>query len=94
MIVFFKARTEFTDRITRDFWRKLRKNIDPFLKLTAVGGAKQGHFSGTLPIELENPSDEELAYEITSALVQKVELLSAVGVTNIEFDEITVGVLS
>jgi hypothetical protein len=92
MIVFFRARAEFTENINRDFWRKLRKNRDPFHTLTAVGGSKNGHFTGSLAVDLEEPTDDAMAYEITAALVQKVELLSRVGVAHIEFDEITVGV--
>lgn len=91
MIVFFRARTQFTDPITRDFWRKLRNYADPFINITAVGGSRNGHFSGSL--ELEDLNEESMAYEITAALVDKIEVLSRVGVSHIEFDEITVGVV-
>ena len=89
-IVFFRARTVFTAPITRDFWRKFREDPLPFSPVTAVGAAHKGFFSGCIDLEIgRRPSLDALAYEITSALVQKVELLSRVGVTNIEFDEIT-----
>lgn len=90
--VFFEAETEFSAPITRSFWRKLRKNIEPFVNLSGVGGTNHGHFKGSIPLEVEALSEEILAYEITSALVSKIELLSKVGVNHVEFLEITIGV--
>jgi len=91
-VVFFRARAQFTGPINRDFWRKLREHIAPFHNLTALGGVRNGHFQGTLTVDIESREEEALAFEITSAIVQKVELLSKVGVANVEFDEITLGV--
>lgn len=92
LTVFFRASVTFSDKINRDFWRKFREDKDPFITLTAVGGVKSGHFYGSITLDLKRGSRKRLAYEITSALVQKIELLSSVGVANIEFEEITKGV--
>lgn len=92
MIVFFKAQARFTSNINRDFWRKVKKHKAPFLNLVAVGGCTNGYFSGSVDLPVEGQSRDDLAYEITAIIVSKVEFLSAVGVENMEFDEITVGI--
>ena len=89
MIVFFRAKCVFTKRMPARFWRKARKHPYPFLSFKGVGGGLNGYFSGMFPIERKGLSDEEIAYEVAAAVVDKVEMFSPVGVDSIDFDEIT-----
>jgi len=89
MRVYFSALAEFTENISVKFWRKLRADLAPFISLQGTGGPKRAQFQGVM--ELEDASDELLNYQITEALVRKVESLSRVGVERIDFEEMTRG---
>lgn len=90
--VYFRASVRFTAPISVEFWRKFRTNFSPFATMTAVGGPNNAFFRGTLNVEDDKLKEGAAAYEITAALVQKVELYSDVGVDHIEFEEVTAGV--
>jgi len=92
VIVFFRAKCVFTERMPARFWRKARTRPYPFISLKGVGGGVHGYFSGMFPLEKTGLSDDELSYEIGSALVDKVELLSPVGVKSVDIEEITISI--
>lgn len=92
--VYFSATATFSAPINRDFWRKIREDPHPFVSLVAVGGTTGGYFRGVVYLNVpQKVRKKALRYEITSLLVTKVESLSRVGVTQLLFDEVTVGVL-
>lgn len=94
MLIFFKAQAKFTSNIEVRFWRKVRKNPEPFTQLSAVGSGSLGYFTGLLPFEDEASGDDVWAYEITKELVTKIELLSSVGVESLNFDVLEPSILN
>ena len=89
MRVYFEAHAKFTDSISVKFFNRLRWEIEPFIRLSGVGGRKDAEFNGVL--ELESTDIELVQYQITEALVRKVEALSRVGVESIDFSLVSFG---
>jgi hypothetical protein len=92
MLVSFRVQAIFTDAVKYSFARKVREAQDPFRELSAVGGKERWFFSGILDMR-PLKQKKRIAYEITAALVKKVEDLTLVGVERVDFELIDPEVL-
>ena len=91
MLVAFKAKATFTDPLvggqSQNFPKHLRKRKSPFHSLSAIGGGVNWVFTGVLEMR-PLKQKKRMRYEITSALVDKVEELTKVGVLTLDFERV------
>jgi len=87
MLVAFRASAVFTDVVNHTFALRVLEDQAPFRKISATGGSKAWFFIGVLEMR-PLKQNKRIAYEITAAIVKKVEHLTTVGVATIDFEEI------
>jgi hypothetical protein len=91
MLVAFKVRAVLTEpligRQALKFSRCVNEEQHPFHSLSAAGGTDIWLFKGVLRMR-RLKQKKRMAYEITSAVVKKVEELTKVGVDRVDFKSI------